>query len=242
MKQKKNVASQAEPLVPEDPKDPSTLLISGAAQLGLLLSPTQIDQMMRYLRELFRWNKKINLTAIRQEDEVIIKHFLDSLSPLTLLEPEADAHWIDVGSGAGFPALVLKIALPDLRITLVEPVQKKAAFLHHLIGLLGMRYVSVINARIEHASEEGPPGGYDLLLTRALSPTLVLDKGLSLVRAGGRLLFFQARSDRNAWEHRLNNYPLLGLEMHAPFQLPFSKAARTLVVLRKNAENTLTKT
>jgi len=233
MEQKNKVASQADSFGPMAPKE---RLISGVEQLGLKLTSIQIDQMMCYLSELIRWNQKINLTAITQEREIVTKHFLDSLSPLTLLQPDKGEHWIDVGSGAGFPALVLKIALPDLSITLMEPVQKKAAFLHHLIGRLGMRYVSVINARIESADAEKRLEGYDLLLTRALSPALVLEKGLSLVRAGGRILFFQGRPDARAWENRLSAYPSLRLERLVPIRLPFCPDARTLVLLRVNDE------
>src|SRR5581483_1522907 len=100
--------------------------------------------------ELIRWNRRVNLTAIREEREIVVKHFLDSLFPLTLLNPSEGARWIDIGSGAGFPGLVLKIARPHLEMTLVESAQRKATFLHHIIGTLGLTGVSVIHDRLEH--------------------------------------------------------------------------------------------
>lgn len=208
------------------------LLLSGSSELGLPLSQVQLGQFMTYLSELLRWNQKINLTGTRQKREIVIKHFFDSLSPLLFLNPKTDTNWIDVGSGAGFPGLVLKIVSPHLTMTLLEPSQKKAAFLHHLIGLLKLRYVSVINERIEHLRGTGRDGEFDLMTTRALSPGFVLDKGRFLVRRGGKILFFQGRSDKIQWKYILHRYSDVVLEDIKPIQLPCSQAERALVSLR----------
>jgi len=149
-----------------------------------------------------------------------------------VLDPEEGLNWIDVGSGAGFPGLVLKIACPELNVTLVEAAEKKVTFLHHMIGSLSLTGISVIHDRLERLTGSTWEKRFDLLTSRALNPLLVLDKGKPLVLPGGKILFFQARPDRTVWEHRLEEYPGVLLERMAPVSLPFSDTPRTLVLLK----------
>lgn len=172
------------------------------------------------------------MTAIRQEHEIVVKHFLDSLTPLTFLNPSQGARWIDIGSGAGFPGLALKIARPDLQMTLVEAAQRKVTFLHHIIGTLGLAGVFVVHDRLEHLTGLNWDGRFDLLTTRALNPILVLSRGKSLVRAGGEILFYQAESSRESWELRLKSHPGVELERIEPVLLPFDESRRTLILLK----------
>lgn len=211
---------------------------SGSAQLGLNLSPLQVEQLIIYFSELMRWNKKMNLTGLRDPREVLIKNFLDSMTPLSQLSPEQGVDWMDVGTGAGFPGLVLKIACPDLKMSLVEPTQKKVSFLHHLVGLLDLKGVSIFNERIEGLRGLAQNQSYDVLLTRALSPKCVLEKGIPLLRKGGRFLFFQAKFEAAGWKALLENKPFLVLESAHPVSLPFSSDGRVLVLIRvlKTAE------
>ncbi len=229
MKQEKWITGEADDSSHENPRD---LILSGTTQLGLTLSAVQIDQFLIYLTELQRWNRKTNLTAISEGREIVIKHFLDSLSPLTALNPKQDSNWMDAGTGAGFPGLVLKIVLPQIKMTLVEPSQKKSAFLHHLIGLFGMRYVSVINARIEDVVGTEKEPHYDLLMTRALSREIILDKADTFVRSGGKVLLFQRASQIADLKNTLKNYPYLELYKVVAVRLPFDRTARSLVLLR----------
>ncbi|MFQ5949119.1 MAG: 16S rRNA (guanine(527)-N(7))-methyltransferase RsmG [Nitrospiria bacterium] len=214
-----------------------SLLISGSERLGLPLSPLQVDQFLTYLSELIRWNRKINLTGLRHEDDIVIKLFLDALTPLVIREIHGDLKWrdlkwIDVGTGAGSPGLALKIVRPELQMTLVEPAEKKVAFLHHIIGTLGLSRVSVAQGRVE--SLKGPKweGTFDLLLTRGLDPRFVMKKGTPLVRDGGRILFYQANAVRGAWENRLEEYPELVLDAIRPVSLPFIADPRHLILLK----------
>ena len=109
-------------------------LLSGAQQFNLTLTQTQLTAFEQYSQELIAWNQKVNLTRIIEPHEIAIKHFLDSLSAnLTLPDLPAGFALIDVGSGAGFPGLPLKIARPDLRLTLLESTGKKTAFLQHVV-------------------------------------------------------------------------------------------------------------
>ncbi len=215
------------------------LLETGVSQLGIRLPEGGIDHLMRYLVELLRWNKKINLTSLRTAEDIVVKHFMDSLTALPFLKPGSDSKWMDVGTGGGFPGLVLKIAAPEISMTLVEPSGKKVTFLHHLTGLLGIRDVSVIHGRIENLVGPEWEGSHDLVMTRALSTELILEKGRSLVREGGEILFFQGHASHALWEQRIAKYAGLRLEKIEPVHLPFSEAGRALVFIQKKRAFTL---
>jgi 16S rRNA (guanine527-N7)-methyltransferase len=124
-----------------DPTEARDLLLRGTRALGLTLAPEQIDQFLAYLALLLKWNRKMNLTALRTPREIIIHHFLDSLLLLPYL-PET-GRLLDIGSGAGFPGLPLKIARPGLTIDLVEATAKKVSFLKEAIRRLGLSGVEV---------------------------------------------------------------------------------------------------
>ncbi len=215
-----------------EPLAAQSLLEKGLEQLGLRLPEDRLDQLMRYLDELIRWNKKINLTALLSREDIIIKHFVDSLTALPYLETKLGAKWIDIGTGGGFPGLVLKIAAPEIDLTLVEPSGKKVSFLHHLIGLFGMRYVSVAQNRLESLVGLQWEGNYDLVMTRALSPDLLLKQGRSLMRRGGEMLIFQGQADDIKWEERIAKYDGLGLKKIERLRLPCSEAKRALIFIR----------
>lgn len=174
-------------------------LISGARSLGIEISPLQREQFEAYYRELAEWNRRVNLTAIGDYEQVQLRHFLDSLSvvraleklglglPGSALEQES---WLDVGAGAGFPGLPLKIVFSDIRLTLMESVGKKVAFLTHMVGLLGLDEVEVLTGRAETLAHQTPyREGFHRVLSRALSPlpTLV-ELTLPFVRVGGVFL------------------------------------------------------
>jgi len=125
------------------------MLAEGAQMLEIPLSEQQTDAFLVYLVELEKWNRKINLTSIRDEQGIIVKHFLDSLSYLKGFTPDAGTALLDIGSGAGFPALPLKIACPDLSVTLVEAVNKKASFLRHILRTLNIQGAEVAAKRTE---------------------------------------------------------------------------------------------
>ncbi len=166
-------------------------LTQGAKQLGLVLTPKQTQQFQLYYEELVKWNKKINLTAITDYQEVQLKHFLDSL---TLVPALQDAPWakgeftlMDVGTGAGMPGLPLKIFLPEIRLALLDSVAKKTAFLKHVTDRLGLDYVNILTGRAEEfAHDPDYREKFDMVVSRAVTrlPTVV-ELTLPFCRQGG---------------------------------------------------------
>lgn len=131
-------------------------LIEGAGKLGIEFNARQVKQFELYYRELIEWNKKMNLTAITDYTSVQVKHFLDSLT-LTLVLPQEemerpDFDIIDIGTGAGFPGVPLKILMPQPRLVLIEPTTKKTAFLRHIIDKLELENIEISNSRAEEAA------------------------------------------------------------------------------------------
>jgi 16S rRNA (guanine527-N7)-methyltransferase len=148
-------------------------LNTGAKKLGLHLTPTQLEQFETYYKEMVDWNRRVNLTAITDYEEVQIKHFLDSLTVTLALPPlsKAPLRLIDVGTGAGMPGIPLKILFPDIKLALLDSIAKKAAFLHHIIQKLGLENVEIVVSRAEDAARDTRyREGFDLVLSRATAP------------------------------------------------------------------------
>lgn len=148
-------------------------LYAGATRLDLKLQPQQIEQFHVYYQELIDWNQRINLTSITAFREVQIKHFLDSLTViLAIKQPVASKNLslIDVGSGAGFPGLPLKIAFPNINLVLLEATGKKAAFLHHLTQKLNLNNVEVLVGRAEEIAHRARyRQQFDIVFSRAVA-------------------------------------------------------------------------
>jgi 16S rRNA (guanine527-N7)-methyltransferase len=123
------------------------LLVEGAEVFGIRLNETQVAAFDLFLRELLKWNQKINLTAIRSGKGIVLKHFLDSLSAFPYLSRTVSL--LDIGSGAGFPGIPLKIVHPSLEVTLIDSVRKKIDFQRHVIRMLGLKGTESIHGRIQ---------------------------------------------------------------------------------------------
>jgi len=157
---------------------------------GIHLSPRQVKAFQEYEHELTTWNAQFNLTAIREPESIRSKHFLDSLTVLNELNGPAPERLVDVGTGAGFPGIPLKIVLPELRLTLVESVGKKAEFCRHLVETLKLENVEIITMRAEDLGRLSEyREKYDWAIARAVSSMPVLvEYLLPLVRVGGGML------------------------------------------------------
>lgn len=162
-----------------------TFIISSARELGLAIEEVQAEQFLRYLTHLIEWNRVINLTAIVDPNEIIIKHFVDSLAVLVTTDFTDKSLVLDVGSGGGFPGIPIKIMKSGVRMVLVEPVQKKCSFLNSVVGLLKLQDVSIFNGTIEQYAQWPLRQPIDTVVIRALKceeiqmhiPALLAPKG-----------------------------------------------------------------
>ena len=165
------------------------VFIEGLRQLGLQVTERQLDQFLRYRQELLDWNTRINLTAITDAGEVAIKHFLDSLVLLMVYE-RPSARLLDIGAGAGFPGLPLKIVRPQWQVVLLEATGKKVAFLQHIIETLQLKNVVALHGRAEElAHKAGYRASFDVVTARAVAslPTL-LEYAAPFCRVGGQII------------------------------------------------------
>jgi 16S rRNA (guanine527-N7)-methyltransferase len=166
---------------------PLALLQEGAATYGLHFPPPVLEQFRIYLEELKRWNARINLTALKTDREIVVKLFLDSLALLPVLGEAASL--ADLGSGAGFPGLVLKIARPELNVTLVESRGKKAAFLEYVVAVLKLTQVEVAAVHLTPQLAATWGRHYDVVVSRAaFSLAELLKLAAPLLLPGGRVL------------------------------------------------------
>ena len=178
----------------EQATSPSLLLQESSEEIGVPLSTAQVQQFMVYLKQLQLWNQSFNLTSITLDDEIIIKHFVDSLAALRAGDIRPRSKLLDVGTGAGFPGIPLKIARLDLNITLVEPARKKSSFLHFIIGLLRLESVDIFDGTLERFLNECQPhGSFDYLTTRALKHDVILQDGARLLREGGKVILYSSQ-------------------------------------------------
>lgn len=167
----------------------SPAFVVGLEQLGLQLTSLQLEQLLRYRQELLDWNTRVNLTAIKDPEDVLIKHFLDSLSLLSVYDTPRTT-LLDIGSGAGFPGLVLKIARPNWHITSLEATGKKITFQKHIIETLHLHGIETIHGRAEElAHKEDYRGHFDAVTARAVSALpMLLEYSSPFCKVGGQIL------------------------------------------------------
>ncbi len=205
-------------------KSPESIIKKGMAELSLSPSPAQISSFMLYLSELKKWNRAYNLTGLKTDEEIVVKHFLDSLLYLEAL-PDGEVSVMDVGSGAGFPGIPIKIMRPEITLYLIEPSRKKATFLTHVIRTLGLDRIEVIEKRIEEVKSMT----VDVAVTRALmgvsefykKASRCLEEGGILILNKGPKVYEELKAFNDA------RFELLTLK------LPCSNARRFIIVLRK---------
>jgi len=203
------------------------------------LTSRQVTALVTYEKELLEWNQKFNLTAIRDTESIRTKHFLDSFSCVLAWKTSPPNHLIDVGTGAGFPGLPLKILYPNLKLTLVESVGKKAMFCQHLVSVLGLEHVEVLQARAEDLGQNpGHREKYDWAVARAVANLNVLSEYLiPLVKMGGTMLAQKGESGPAEAQSAEKAMDLLGgkLKQLIPVNLPGVADDRYLVVVDKVA-------
>ena len=206
-----------------DKKD-RDLLIEGLQRMDLKLSDQVIDQLMTYLNLVEKWNRVYNLTAIRERDEMIKLHFLDSLSILNHVHVK---NILDVGSGAGFPGIVLAITKPELKVTVMDSVNKKTTFMQQVKSELSLTNLEVVNGRVE---DYHPTTLFEAVTSRAFSN---LKNMMSLtqhtLQKEGVWLAMKSKDVREELEaFEKNQYTLI------PLEVPLINAERYLVILKKD--------
>jgi 16S rRNA (guanine527-N7)-methyltransferase len=215
------------------------LLASGAREFTLDLSPAQLQQFSRYADLLIDWNLRFNLTSIVDPRDIVIKHFLDSLSVSRAI-PSGSRKLIDVGAGAGLPGIPIKLARPDISLTLLEATRKKCDFLKAVIAELQLTEVQVINARAEEGGRLAEHREqYDIALARAVAemPTLI-EYLLPFVRVGGLALAQKSKEVLNDAQRTERALTTLGgrLSDIVSVSVPELNEVRYLVVVEKIAQ------
>ena len=215
-------------------------------ELHITLSDIQIEQFLTYYEMLIEKNQAVNLTAITDFDEVLKKHFIDSLSVVKacdLVYNDTEISLIDIGTGAGFPGIPLKIAFPNLNINLMDSLNKRVDFLHEVIDALGFNQINAIHGRAEdYAKPEQLREKYDLCVSRAVANLSVLaEYCLPYVKVGGKFISYKSEKvteEINDAEYAIG---ILGgkIEEQIAFTLPDSDMYRNLVIIEKVSETPL---
>ena len=168
--------------------------ISSIKELGLTIEENHVEQFMRYLAHLIEWSKAINLTAIIDPKEIIIKHFVDSLVALVATSFPQNGVVLDVGSGGGFPGIPLKIVRFDMRVALVEPIRKKCSFLNSVIGLLKLQDVSTFDGTIEQYAKLPLRHVIDTVVVRALKYEEIRKHIPALLTTKGKVVLYRTEA------------------------------------------------
>ena len=220
--------------------NPETFIAQCAAH-ELVLNDQQIAQFERYFQLLVEWNEKMNLTAITQREEVYLKHFYDCLMVLWNMPLEDYALQLcDVGAGAGFPSIPLKIAHPELQVTIVDSLQKRLTFIEHLAEELGLEGVSCVHGRAEDVGQNPAyRGQFDIVTARAVASLNVLaEYCLPLVKIGGQFLALKAQKSDQELEEARAAISILGAKLIkvTEDQLPVEAADRRYILIQKTKE------
>lgn len=204
---------------------------------GIDLSPLQLEQFEAYYRLLVEWNEKMNLTAITEKEEVYLKHFYDSISAAFYFDFSKPYKICDVGAGAGFPSIPLKICFPQLNISIVDSLNKRISFLNVLAETLKLSNVTFYHDRAEtFAQKQEQRESYDIVMARAVARMSVLSElCLPLVKVDGTFLAMKASSAPEEMKAGAKAISILGgkAEQTHTFTLPLENSERTIVAIKK---------
>lgn len=208
--------------------------ITAVKELGISITDKQLEQLNKYYKALVEWNKKINLTSITDEKDVYLKHFYDSLTLFKEYDLTKDVSLCDVGTGAGFPGIVLKIVFPNLKITLVDSLQKRLNFLDYVIKLLGLKDVELVHERMEYYSKQNEEK-FDIITSRAVAKVKILvEISFKALKISGHLILMKA-----SFEEELSDAEKIIKDIGGKvvdvntFKLPIENSQRALINIKK---------
>jgi len=203
-------------------------------KINIEITKNQLDQLERYYELLVEWNEKMNLTGIVEHDSVYLKHFYDCLTIIKIVDLTKINTMCDIGTGAGFPGLVLKIIFPNLKITLIDSLHKRINFLNEVIKELNLKEIETIHARIEEFGNINREK-YDIATARAVAPlNVLLEYSIPVVKENGLFIAMKANAE-NEVEESSNALKQLDCKVEnvIKFLLPYEESNRTLISVRK---------
>lgn len=204
-------------------------------QLKIQYTEKQLIQLEQYYQLLIDWNTRMNLTAITEKEQVYLKHFYDSLTLARIINLEEHETLCDIGTGAGFPGIVIKIFFPNLQVTLVDSLEKRTKFLKYVIEQLQLENIDVYHARAEEFAINHREQ-YDIVTARAVAHlSLLLEYGIPMVNVGKYLIAMKGNIEEELLQSK-NAQEILGcnLESEIQFELPKNAGNRTLLLFQKN--------
>ena len=208
-------------------------LIEGLKKINVFCTQKEIDQLNKYFELLIEWNEKINLTAITERSEVNLKHFYDSLTLATIIDLSKESSLCDVGTGAGFPGIVLKIFFPHLKLILVDALNKRLNFLKVVCDELGLKDVEFIHARAEDFSRQNREK-YDIVTARAVSKlNILLELCTPLVKENKYFIAMKGRDSEVQLCNKAMSELGLVIDKEISFELPYNGGDRNLIKFKK---------
>jgi 16S rRNA (guanine527-N7)-methyltransferase len=202
--------------------------VEGAKSLGFSFQENILEKFHLYYEELGFWNRSVNLTSLQTEQEQGVLLFADSLAGSLAFPENTSLSIIDIGTGAGFPGIPLKLAFPSLKATLMEPRTKKTAFLHTVIGKLELKGISVLQQRLEACrSFVNEEDKWDIAISKAVSLEAIWPHVKNILKKEGKLVVFRSSNIDN-----LENFQGMTVEKEIPYELPYEFGKRVLSVLK----------
>lgn len=202
-------------------------------KLGIEVTDEKLEQLEKYYELLIEYNKVMNLTGITEKNEVYLKHFYDSLTIAKIIDLNNEKNLCDLGSGAGFPGVVIKIFYPNLKVILVDSLKKRINFLNTIIKELKLENIEAIHTRIEDYSKENKEN-FDIVTARAVAPlNILLELGISLTKVGKYFIAMKGNLENEADYNNAIKKLDCSLEKIIKFKLPIEESSRSLIKIIK---------
>ncbi len=206
--------------------------------LGINVTKDKLDKLEKYYNLLIEYNKVMNLTGITDHDEVYLKHFYDSLTLAKVVDLNNYKTLCDIGTGAGFPGIILKIFYPDLKITLIDSLNKRIIFLNKVIEELGLEGIIAIHSRIEEYGIKNRDL-FDIVTARAVAPlNILLEYSIPILKVNGLFLPMKANLENEKYDNALKKLNCT-LEKTEQFLLPIENSNRSILLIKKQNETNL---